>query len=47
LGLAGLYYNNPYLTGFGVYGVIDDIEDRDHWLDLEAGGDPNALIDTV
>ena len=44
VGLAGLYYNIPYLTGAGLAGVLDDVGDIDHWLDFERGGDPNSLI---
>ena len=47
LALAGLYYNIPYLVGAGIIGALDDIDDSEHWLDFESGGDPNSLIDFV
>lgn len=47
LGLAGLYYNKPYLVGFGLCGAIDDIDDIDHWTDFESGGNPNYLVDSL
>jgi len=47
LALAGIYYNIPYLVGAGITGALDDIDDADHWLDFEPGGNPNSLIDIV
>ncbi len=47
LALAGLYYNIPYLVGAGITGALDDINDIEHWLDFEAGGDPNSLVDVM
>ena len=47
LGLAGLYYNIPYLTGFGLCGAVDDIDDMDQWLNFEVGENPNYLVDTL
>jgi len=45
LALAGIYYNIPYLVGAGITGALDDVNDMEHWLDFESGGDPNSLID--
>lgn len=32
LGLAGLYKNDPYLTGFGTGLALDDIHDANEWF---------------
>ena len=47
IGLLGLYKNDPYLVGAGIAGLVDDIDDVDHWLDFESGGNPNSIIDIV
>jgi len=47
LALAGIYYKDPYLVGAGIAGALDDVDDIDHWLDFEVGGDPNSLVDVV
>lgn len=32
LGLAGLYKNDPYLTGFGTGLALDDLHDANEWF---------------
>ncbi len=47
VGLIGLDKGDAYLVGAGLAAVIDDIDDAEKWLDFEAGGDPNSIIDAA
>ena len=42
--LLGLKYGIPYIVGFGLGLMLDDISDIGKWLDFEKGGDSNSFI---
>jgi len=42
--LLGFETNSPYIIGFGLGLMLDDIDDIDKWLDFEKGGDPGSFI---
>ena len=42
--LLGFKIDNPYIIGFGLGLMLDDIDDIGVWLDFEKGGDPNSFI---
>ena len=42
--LLGLKIGSPYIIGFGLGLMLDDIGDIDKWLEFEKGGDSNSFI---
>jgi len=42
--LLGLEIGSPYIVGFGLGLMLDDIGDIDKWLEFEKGGDSNSFI---
>jgi len=42
--LFGLKIGSPYIVGFGLGLMLDDIGDIDKWLDFEKGGDSNSFF---
>ena len=44
LAILGWLCDSDYLKGAGIIGALDDIQDVEHWLDYESGGDSNSLV---
>jgi len=42
--LLGLKIDSPYVIGYGLGLMLDDIDDIGNWLDFEKGGDSNSFI---
>ena len=42
--LFGFKIVSPYIIGFGLGLMLDDISDIDKWLDFEKGGDSNSFF---
>lgn len=42
--LLGFKVSSPFLIGYGLGLMLDDIDDIGIWLDFEKGGDPNSFI---
>ena len=42
--LLGFKIESPYIIGFGLGLMIDDLDDWTNWLDFEKGGDSNKFI---
>ena len=42
--LLGLEINSPYVVGYGLGLMLDDIDDIGKWLDFEKGGDSKSFI---
>ena len=42
--LLGLKIDSPYVIGYGLGLMLDDIDDIGNWLDFKKGGDPNSFI---
>ena len=42
--LLGFKIGSPYVIGFGLGLMLDDIDDIGNWLDFEKGGDSNSFI---
>jgi len=42
--LLGLKIDSPYVIGYGLGLMLDDIDDIFQWLDFEKGGDSKSFI---
>ena len=42
--LLGLKIDSPYVIGYGLGLMLDDIDDIFQWLDFEKGGDSKSCI---
>ena len=42
--LRGIKIKSPYVIGFGLGLMLDDINDIGQWLDFEKGGDSKSFI---
>ena len=42
--LRGLKIDSPYVIGYGLGLMLDDIDDIFQWLDFEKGGDSKSFI---
>lgn len=45
--LLGFKISSPYVIGYGLGLMLDDIDDIGQWLDFEKGGDSDSFISFV